>query len=110
MGLRFRMILSIGLLTSLMVATTLVYTSMRQYTILKENLIEQTRINLQIIAEYSSVTVVFEDKTSATEALKKLRKIPHLVSAVIYDTKYVPFASFGTDSCLLYTSDAADEE
>jgi len=98
MGLRFRMILSIGLLTSLMVATTLVYTSMRQYTTLKENLIEQTRINLQIIAEYCSVPVVFEDKTSATEALKKLRKIPHLVSAVIYDTKYVPFASFGNDS------------
>ncbi len=98
MGLRFRMILSIGLLTSLMVATTLVYTSMRQFTTLKENLIEQTRINLQIIAEYSSAPLVFEDKTSATEVLKKLRKIPHLVSAVIYDTKYVPFASFGIDS------------
>jgi len=98
MGLRFRMILSIGLLTSLMVATTLVYTSMRQFTALKENLIEQTRINLQIIAEYSSAPVVFEDKPGATEVLKKLRKIPHLVSAVIYDTKYVPFASFGIDS------------
>ncbi len=98
MGLRFRMILSIGLLTSLMVAATLVYTSMRQFTTLKENLIEQTRINLQITAEYSSVPVVFEDKPGATEVLKKLRKIPHLVSAVIYDTKYVPFASFGIDS------------
>jgi len=98
MGLRFRMILAIGFLTSLMVATTLVYTSMRQFTTIKESLIEQTRINLQIIAEYSSVPVVFEDKTNATEVLKKLRKIPHLVSAVIYDTKYVPFASFGNDS------------
>ena len=98
MGLRFRMILSIGLLTSLMVAATLVYTSMRQFTTLKENLIEQTRINLQITAEYSSVPVVFEDKPGATEVLKKLRKIPHLVSAVIYDTKYVPFASFGIDT------------
>jgi PAS domain S-box-containing protein len=98
MGLRFRMILSIGLLTSLMVAATLAYTSVRQFTTLKENLIEQTRINLQIISEYSSLPVFLEDKTSATEALKKLRKIPHLVSAVIYDTKYVPFASFGNDS------------
>ncbi|NEW85183.1 MAG: hypothetical protein GZ094_22855, partial [Mariniphaga sp.] len=43
------------------------------------------------------VPVVFEDKRGATEVLKKLRKIPHLVSAVIYDTKYVPFASFGND-------------
>ncbi|NEW82721.1 MAG: hypothetical protein GZ094_10190, partial [Mariniphaga sp.] len=84
MGLRFRMILAIGFLTSLMVATTLVYTSMRQFTTLKESLIEQTRINLEIIAEYSSVPVVFEDKRGATEVLKKLRKIPHLVSAVIY--------------------------
>lgn len=92
------MILAIGFLTSLMVATTLVYTSMRQFTTLKESLIEQTRINLEIIAEYSSVPVVFEDKRGATEVLKKLRKIPHLVSAVIYDTKYVPFASFGNDS------------
>ena len=98
MGLRFKMILSIGFLTSLMVASTLVYTSMREFATLKENLIEQTRINLQIIAEYSSVPVVFEDKTNAKEVLKKLRKIPHLVSAVIYDTKYVPFASFGNDT------------
>jgi len=98
MGLRFRMILSIGFLTSLMVAITLIYTSARHYSSLKENLIEQTRINLQIIAEYSSVPVVFEDKTGATDVLKKLSKIPHLVSAVIYDTKYVPFASFGNDS------------
>ena len=98
MGLRFRMILAIGFLTSLMVATTLVYTSMRQFTTLKESLIEQTRINLQIIAEYSSAPVVLEDKVSATEVLKKLRTIPHLVSAVIYNTKYVPFASFGNDS------------
>ncbi len=98
MGLRFRIILSIGLLTSLMVATTLIYTSVRQFTTLKENLIEQTRINLQIIAEYSSLPVVLEDKASTTEVLKKLQKIPHLVSAVIYDTKYVPFASFGSDS------------
>jgi PAS domain S-box-containing protein len=92
------MILSIGLITSLMVAITLVYTSMRQFTILKENLIEQSRINLQIISEYSSVPLVFEDKQGAIEVLKKLRKIPHLVSAVIYDTKYIPFASFGADS------------
>jgi signal transduction histidine kinase len=92
------MILSIGFITSLMVAMTLIYTSMRQFTILKENLIEQSRINLQIIAEYSSVPLVFEDKKDATEVLKKLRKVPHLVSAVIYDTKYVPFASFGNDS------------
>jgi len=92
------MILAIGFLTSLMVATTLVYTSMRQFTTLKESLIEQTRINLQIIAEYSSAPVVLEDKVSATEVLKKLRTIPHLVSAVIYNTKYVPFASFGNDS------------
>lgn len=98
MGLRFRMILSIGFLTSLMVAVTLIYTSARHYSSLKENLIDQTRINLQIIAEYSSVPMVFEDKAGATEVLKKLSKIPHLVSAVIYDTKYVPFASFGNDS------------
>lgn len=98
MGMRFRMILSIGFITSLMVASTLFYTSMRQFTTLKENLIEQSRINLQIIAEYSSVPLVFEDKPGATEVLKKLAKIPHLVSAVIYDTKYVPFASFGNDS------------
>lgn len=98
MGLRFRMILSIGLLTSLMVAVTLIYTNVRHYTNLKENLIEQTRINLQIIAEYSSVSVVFDDKVGATDVLKKLSKIPHLVSAVIYDSKYVPFASFGNDS------------
>ena len=96
--MRFRMILSIGFITSLMVASTLFYTSMRQFTTLKENLIEQSRINLQIIAEYSSVPVVFEDKPGAIEVLKKLAKIPHLVSAVIYDTKYVPFASFGIDS------------
>ncbi|HEY3390496.1 MAG TPA: histidine kinase dimerization/phospho-acceptor domain-containing protein, partial [Prolixibacteraceae bacterium] len=98
MGLRFRIILSIGILTSMMVAVTLVYTNVRHFAVLKENLIEQTRINLQIIAELTSVPVVFEDKASATEVLKKLRKIPHLVSAVIYDTKYAPFASFGNDS------------
>ena len=98
MGIRFRMILSIGLITSLMVAFTLVYTSMRQFATIKENLIEQTRINLQIIAEYSSVPMVFDDKEDATEVLKKLKKVPHLVSAVMYDSKYVPFASFGMDS------------
>jgi len=98
MGLRFRMILSIGFITSLMVAITLVYTSMRQFTSIKENLIEQSRINLQIIAEYSSVPMVFDDKKDATDVLKKLRKVPHLVSAVMYDLKYVPFASFGNDS------------
>ena len=98
MGLRFRMILSIGFITSLMVAITLGYTSMRQFTTLKENLIEQTRINLQIIAEYTSVPLSVGDKKDGTEVLKKLRKIPHLVSAVIYDTKYIPFAWFGADS------------
>jgi len=70
MGIRFRMILSIGLITSLMVAFTLVYTSMRQFATIKENLIEQTRINLQIIAEYSSVPMVFDDKEDATEFLQ----------------------------------------
>lgn len=98
MGLRFRMVISIGIITSLMVAITLVYTSMRHFTIQKENLIEQSRINLQIIADYSSASMVFEDKNDATEVLKKLKKIPHLVSAVLYDLKYVPFASFGADS------------
>jgi len=98
MGLRLRMILSIGFITSLMVAITLVYTNMRHFATLKENLIEQTRINLQIIAEYSSIPLVFDDKKDAAVVLKKLGKIPHLVSAVIYDTKYVPFASFGNDS------------
>ena len=98
MGLRLRMILSIGFITSLMVAITLGYTSMRQFTTLKENLIEQTRINLQIIAEYTSVPLALGDKKDGTEVLKKLRKIPHLVSAVIYDTKYIPFAWFGADS------------
>ena len=98
MGIRFRMILSIGLITSLMVAFTLVYTSMRQFADVKENLIEQTRINLQIIAAYSSVPMVFEDKEEAIEVLKKLKKVPHLVSAVMYDLKYVPFASFGMDT------------
>jgi len=98
MGMRFRMILSIGIITSLMVAITLTYTNIRQYSILKENLIEQTRINLQIVAEISSLPMVFENKEDANEVLKKLKKVPHLVSAVIYDSKYVPFASFGADS------------
>jgi PAS domain S-box-containing protein len=98
MGMRFRMILSIGIITSLMVAITLTYTNIRQFTVLKENLIEQTRINLQIIAEISSLPMVFENKEDATEVLKKLKKVPHLVSAVIYDSKYIPFASFGADS------------
>jgi len=92
------MILSIGLITSLMVAITLVYTNMRHFKILKENLIEQSRINMQIIAEYCSVPVKFDDKQGANDVLKKLGKIPHLASAVIYDTKYVPFASFGNDT------------
>lgn len=96
--MRFRMILSIGIITSLMVAITLTYTNFRQYAILKENLIVQTRINLQIIAEISSLPMVFENKEDATEVLKKLKKVPHLVSAVIYDSKYIPFASFGADS------------
>ncbi len=98
MGMRFRMIFSIGFITSLMVAITLTYTHIRQFAILKENLIEQTRINLQIIAEMSGVPMVFEDKEDAAEVLKKLKKVPHLVSAVIYDLKYIPFAYTGADS------------
>ena len=98
MGIRFRIILAISLITSLMVAITLFYTNMRQFATLKENLIEQTRVNLQIIAEYSNETMISEDKDDATEVLLKLKKVPHLVSAVIYDLKYIPFASFGADS------------
>lgn len=98
MGMRFRMILSIGLITSLMVGLTLVYTNMRQFTVVKKNLIEQTRINLQIISEYASPGMVSNDKGEATEVLKKLRKIPHFVSAVIYDTKLAPVVYLGNDS------------
>jgi PAS domain S-box-containing protein len=98
MGIRFRIILAISLITSLMVAITLFYTNIRQFATLKENLIEQTRVNLQIIVEYSNETMISEDKEDATEVLLKLKKVPHLVSAVIYDLKYVPFASFGADS------------
>lgn len=65
---------------------------------MRENLMETSIKNAELMATYSSVPLVFNDEKKAEEVLKELTLIPAIQEAVIYTKNRKIFAEYYKDS------------
>ena len=70
---------------------------MMNYQRSEENLLSESKLQSQLIADYSVTPLLFSDYTGAKEILNKLASIPNINSAVMYNEKGEIFASYNRD-------------
>ncbi len=91
-GKRLRSIMRLGLLAVMSVVATVVIASSFLVGLL--NLIDSSRAQANVLAQNASATLMFDDKTSATELLKSLRYSPGILRAALYDSDGHLFSNY----------------
>ena len=92
------MLIPIILNSLTLLTVTIVFLGHRQLTDAKQNVVNQARANLQLIADYASVPLIFDQPGDAKEVLSRLVNVQSVLSAAIYSQDETLFASFGADS------------
>lgn len=99
-SIRARLIIPMILFSLSMLTVTIVFLGQRQLRDIRQNVANQSRANLQLIAEYASVPLIFDQPEDAEEVLSKLTNIKSILSAAIYSGNGNLFVSFGPDSVM----------
>ncbi|WP_423128703.1 ATP-binding protein [Gaoshiqia sp. Z1-71] len=97
-SIRARLIIPIVLFSLSLLTITIVFLGQRQLRDVRQNVINQNKAHLQLIAEYVSVPLIFDQPEDAMEVLSKLENIKSILSASIYTADGDLFAFFGQDS------------
>ncbi|MEL7586896.1 MAG: ATP-binding protein [Prolixibacteraceae bacterium] len=97
-SLRARLIIPVISISLTLLIVTIVFLGYRQLQDIRNNVINQTRANLQLIADYASVPLIFDQPEDAREVLSELKNIRPVLSAAIYGEDNSLFVSYTADS------------
>ncbi len=99
-SLRARLIIPVILISLTLLTVTIVFLGQRQLSDVRQNAINQARANLQMIADYASVPLIFDQREDAKDVLSKVKNIKSVLSAAIYSLDEQLFVSYGSDSVI----------
>ncbi len=99
-SLRARLIIPVILISLTLLTVTIIFMGQRQLRDVRQNAIGQARANLQMIADYASVPLIFDQREDAKDVLSKVKNIRSVLSAVIYSIDEKLFVSYGADSVM----------
>ncbi len=99
-SLRARLLIPIIINSLTLLTVTIVFLGHRQLTDVRQNVINQARANLQLIADYASVPLIFDQPADAEEILSGLKNVQSIRSAAIYSEDEKLFVSFSADSLI----------
>jgi PAS domain S-box-containing protein len=99
-SLRARLIIPVILISLTLLTVTIVFLGQRQLSDVRQNAINQARANLQMIADYASVPLIFDQQEDAKDVLSKVKNIKSVLSAAIYSVDEQLFVSYGSDSVI----------
>lgn len=99
-SLRARLIIPVILISLTLLTVTIVFLGQRQLSGVRQNAIDQARANLQMIADYASVPLIFDQREDAKDVLSKVKNIKSVLSAAIYSLDEKLFVSYGADSVM----------
>lgn len=99
-SLRAHLLIPIILNSLILLTVTIVLLGHRQLNDAKQNVVNQARANLQLIADYASIPLIFDQPGDAKEVLSRLVNVQSVLSAAIYSEDATLFASFGVDSII----------
>lgn len=94
-SLRARLIIPVIGISLTLLTATIVFLGYRQSQDVRLNTEIQARANLQLIADYASVPLIFNQPEDALDVLSRLRNIRSVLSAAIYDANNGLFVSYG---------------
>ncbi len=90
---RSKLIAMIFMVALFTIVPTYILSGWLQYEGLKKALAQNTLIKAKLVGEYCISPLIFEDRSGATEILKKMVYVPFIRSAILYD-KYGNYFSF----------------
>ena len=76
------LILGITLFTQIIAFSIL---SIERFNLLKKELLAQSHIQTKLIGEYCVSPIIFEDIDGLNHILQKIKALPHILSAAVYD-------------------------
>jgi len=99
-SLRARLIIPVISISLTLLIVTIVFLGYRQLADVRQNVVNQTKANLELIADYASVPLIFDQPEDAREVLSKLENLKSVLSAAIYSEDGKLFTSYNADSVM----------
>ncbi len=99
-SLRAKLIIPIISFSLILLIVTIFFLGQRQLSFIRTHATTQMTVAMQLIAEYVSVPLVFNEPEEAHEVLSKLETMGFISSAAVYTTEGELFTYFGGDSGL----------
>lgn len=94
LSIKNKLILIIVIVTIIIIGTGFTITIIYDIKTYKNDMIENTRINAQLISEYCIAPLTFRDPREATNIIEKIKTIPSITTACVYDEQGNLFASY----------------
>ena len=94
LSIKNKLIFIIVLVTTIIIAIGFSFIILYDIYTYKDELIENTRINAELIGNYCIAPLTFEDKKVAQDVIDKLRSIPYISVACVYDNQKDLFVIF----------------
>ncbi len=69
----------------------IIYSDIKMF---RTDLESNTTMNAKLIGEYCVTPLVFEDKSSGKDVLKRLKTIPYIADGYLYDNRGVLFSAY----------------
>lgn len=85
------LILSVSIISIGLGFTIITLKDIKEY---KDDLVNNTAINSNLIGEYCVVPLTFRDETEAANIIEKIKTLPSVIAAGIYDDEGKPFVKF----------------
>ncbi len=94
LSIKRKLVLIIVIVTTIIIGTGFTITIIYEIKIYKNDLVYNARVNAQLISEYCVVPLAFGDSKEATSIIEKIKTIPSITTACVYDEKGNLFASY----------------
>ena len=99
-SLRARLIIPIISFSLILLTVTIFFLGQRQLSFIRTHATTQMTVAMELIAEYVSVPLVFNEPEEAHDVLSKLESMGFISSAAVYTTEGELFTYFGGDTSL----------
>lgn len=94
LSIRNKLIFIIVIVTTIIIGTGFSITIIYDNITFKNDMIKNTKINAQLISEYCIVPLTFGDQKVAKSVIEKIRTIPSITTACVYDEQNNLFVSY----------------
>jgi signal transduction histidine kinase len=94
LSIKNKLILIIVIATTIIIGTGFTFTIVYDINTYKSDMVGNTRINAQLIGEYCVAPLTFRDQKEAKNIIEKIKTIPFITTACVYDEQGSLFASY----------------